>query len=178
MSSLLLALGLIVSAAPADDWVPFEDGRPGGCYQTASGLKYNCSRPSRAETKAKAEAEAAAAIAAAQVEAADPVAELREVRRELEALKRRQAEEDAARARAQAERDAAEASVKEAERRDEQAAMAAYNAIEAAIDSQRLRELDARTQACRASLEARGYRIVGPGACRAPDASYVNCPDC
>jgi hypothetical protein len=172
MSSLLLALGLIVAAAPADDWVPFEDGRPGGCYQTASGLKYNCPRPSRAEVKAKAEADAA------QVEAVDPVAELREVRRELDALKRRQAEEDAARARAQAEREAAEASVKEAERRDEQAAMAAYNAIEAAIDSQRLRELDARTQACRASLEARGYRIVGPGACRAPDASYVNCPDC
>jgi hypothetical protein len=174
MLSLAAALLLILPAASVDDWVPYEDGRPGGCYRTASGLIYNCSRPPRAEVEAakKAAAEAAAAPAA------DPVAELREVRKELEALKRRQAADDAVRAHAEAERLAAEDVVTAAARRDEEAAMAAYNAIEAAMDSKRLRELDARTQACRPSLEKRGYRIVGPGACHAPDGSYVNCPDC
>ena len=55
---------------------------------------------------------------------------------------------------------------------------AAYNAIEAAKDSENLKRLQERTEACRKPLEAKGYVIVGPGACKSPSGVYENCPDC
>jgi chromosome segregation ATPase len=179
----LAALALMFTTLPAvgvrDNWVPYPDGRPGGCYSTPSGLMYSCSRSPKAR---EGEADDPPAIG---TDVVDPVAELREVRRELEALKQRQAEldalraaEDARRAAEEAEREAAARPQREAEQRDLDAAMQAYQAIEGAKDSARLRELEAKTEACRKTLEARGYRIMGPGACRAPDASYVNCPEC
>lgn len=171
MLSLTAALLLLVPAAPVDDWVPYDDGRPGGCYRTASGLLYSCSRTPREPLEAEPALDAT-------TDPADTAAELRAVRRELDALKRRQAEEDARRAREASERLRDEQAAKDAEQRDIDAAMAAYNAIEAAKDSARLRLLDEKTQACRATLEKRGYRVVGPGACRASDGTYVNCPDC
>lgn len=167
MLTLATALLLLAPAAPVDDWVPYDDGRPGGCYRTASGQLYSCSRTPRKVVEA-----------APGAEPADAAAELRAVRRELEALKQRQAEEDARRAREAAELARSEQAAKDAEQRDFAAAMEAYNAIEAAKDSERLRQLDEKTQACRPALEQRGYRIIAPGACRAPDGSYVNCPDC
>jgi chromosome segregation ATPase len=177
------ALALMFATLPAvgvrDNWVPYPDGRPGGCYSTPSGLMYSCSRTPKARERGLGDAPAV------DGEPGDTAAELREVRRELEALKQRQAEldaqraaEDARRAAEEAEREAAARPAREAEQRDLDAAMQAYNAIEGAKDSARLRELEAKTEACRKTLEARGYRIMGPGACRAPDASYVNCPEC
>jgi hypothetical protein len=163
-----VGLSLVLLFAPAvavDEWVPYTDGRPGGCYRSASGLIYGCTPPPRTASEP-------------DVTPVDTAAELREVRRELEALKLRQAAEDARRAREEAERRATDRAQRQSEQRDYDAAMEAYNAIEAAKDSQRLRELGEKTEVCRKALEARGYQIVGPGACRAPDASYVNCPDC
>ena len=168
-SVLFVALLISAPAAAVDDWVPYDDGRIGGCYRTASGVLYSCSRAPRTVDETPATTEG---------DPIDAAVELRAVRRELEALKQRQADEDARREREESERTRGERSAKDAEQRDHAAAMAAYNAIEAAKDSERLRSLDAKTQACRITLEKRGYRIVGPGACQAPDASYVNCPDC
>ena len=179
MLSIVAALLLAAPAVGVDDWVPYEDGRPGGCYRTASGLLYSCSRPSRAETKAAAEAAAQVpAVIEDEAAPADAASELRAVRRELEALKLRQDVEDARRASEMAERDQVERAAKDAEQRDLDAAMTAHNEIEGAKDSERLRLLDEKTQACRGALEKRGFRIVGPGACQAPDETYVNCPEC
>jgi len=52
------------------------------------------------------------------------------------------------------------------------------NAIESAKDSVHLQQLGAKTEACRAKLEARGYKVMGPGACKAQDGVYLNCPEC
>lgn len=177
------ALALMFATTPAvgvrDNWVPYSDGRPGGCYSTPSGLMYSCSRKPK---EREGDGQVTPAVGGEPV---DPATELHEVRRELEALKQRQAEldaqraaEDARRAAEAAEREAATRPQREAEQRDHDAAMQAWQAIEGAKDSARLRELEAKTEACRKTLEARGYRIMGPGACRAPDASYVNCPEC
>ena len=169
----VLALTLwLASVAPVDEWVLHSDGRVGGCYRTESGQLYSCT-PQPDAVVAPADPSGAASIPEA-----DTREELRVVRRELEQLKLRQAEDDARRLREQTELDRAEREEQSAEQRDLDAAMEAYNAIEAAKDSLRLRELDAKTEACRKKLEARGYRIVGPGACKAPDGVFMNCPEC
>ena len=183
----LLAILLLCSAAgvqAVDDFVPHADGRPGGCYRSAKGQLYGCvEAPRRATRNAGQEAEQQADDD--DEDAAEPLsveeatrAEVLALRAELELLKAQQAEDDARRAQADALRSEAERAAQAAEQADVDAAMAAYNAIEAAKDSVRLRELDRKTEGCRRTLEQRGYTVVGPGACRAPDASYVNCPEC
>ena len=168
---LCLALLTVATAAAAvDEFVPFNDGRLGGCYKTAGGQLYNCTRDAAPTRREQTTADAD--------EVQQTRDELQALRAELEQLKRRQAEEDARRALARQRREQALLEAEAAEQADEDAAMQAYNAIEAAKDSERLRQLQEKTEACRASLEKRGFRVVGPGACRAPDGTYVNCPDC
>jgi hypothetical protein len=168
--SCLILLAFATAAAAVDEFVPYNDGRLGGCYKTEGGQLYNCTRDAaparRGETTADAD------------EAQHTREELQALRAELEQLKRKQAEAEARRALARQRREQTLLEAEAAERADEDAAMQAFNAIEAAKDSERLRQLQEKTEACRASLEKRGFRIVGPGACRAPDESYVNCPEC
>lgn len=188
MRPLSLALLLLCFALPAravDEFVPHADGRPGGCYRSPQGQLYGCvgapvrnARDADADADAKADDEEGAAAtdpASSEVATREEVAALRA---ELELLKRQQAEDDARRARALARRAEAERAEQAAEQAEIDAAMAAYNAIEAAKDSERLRTLERKTESCRQALERKGYAIVGPGACKAPDGSYVNCPDC
>lgn len=164
----LVAQAPVAMAVSVDEWVPYTDGRAGGCYRSERGELYNC-------TRAKDDAPAPQDLD-------DPLAQTRaqlaEVQRELDALKQRQAAEDEALASARAEVDAAARAERELEQREIDAAKQAYNEVEAAMDSLRRQALQEKTEACRATLEKRGFRIVGPGACRAPDGSYVNCPDC
>ena len=169
--ALAVWLAALPTAAPAETWVPHTDGRVGGCYRSDNGWLHNC-------TPQPGTAEAEAEPAGAPISKEDARAELRAVKIELERLKQRQAEDDARREREQAERDAVANAAKSTEQREIDAAMAGYNAIEAAKDSVRLRELQARTEACRKPLAARGFKVVGPGACQAKDGTYVNCPDC
>jgi len=167
-------LCLILTASPAaaavDEFVPYDDGRLGGCYKSAGGQLYNCTRdPAKApRDQSTAEAE----------EAQQTREELQALRAELEQLKRKQAQEELRRAELRRRREQAVQEAEAAEQADEEAAMQAFNEIEAAKDSERLRQLQEKTEACRASLEKRGFRVVGPGACRASDGTYVNCPDC
>jgi hypothetical protein len=177
MASWSIALVLsasLLQVQVVDEWVPYPDGRPGGCYRTERGQLYSCTPPPQQE----APPVAATPSEAQQQELLDTKQELAEVRRELEKLKLRQAEDDARRAQEIAEREAAELAAREAEQREQDAAMQAFTEIEIAKDDVRRRELELRTETCRKPLEQRGYRIVGPGACRTRDGSYVNCPDC
>jgi hypothetical protein len=169
----LLCLNLLVFATAAvsvDEFVPYNDGRLGGCYKTAGGQLYNCTRDAAPTRRERTTAEAD--------EAQQTRDELQALRAELEALKQKQAEEEERRALARERREQALLQAEASEQADEDAAMSAYNAIEAAKDSERLRLLQEKTEACRPTLEKRGFRIVGPGACRAPDGAYVNCPEC
>lgn len=170
--ALALWLASAPMVAPVDEWVMHTDGRVGGCYRTSQGQLYSCTPqpevvvPPAEQTGAEPTPES------------DAREELRVVKLELEQLKLRQAEDDARRAQEQAERDAIEHATSSAEQRDNDAAMTAYNAIESAKDSVHLQQLGAKTEACRAKLEARGYKVMGPGACKAQDGVYLNCPEC
>lgn len=170
LALLLLLLSSPLSARErVDDWVPYNDGRLGGCYRTVGGRLYGCTPQRRPAAPPVAPADAAATM---------DNDELATVKLELEALKQRQADEDARRAMERAELDAVANAATAAEQQDIDAALAAYNAIESAKDAQRMRELERRTEACRATIEAKGFRIVAPGACHGPDDSYTNCPEC
>lgn len=186
--ALLVSLLLVALPARAvDQFVPFTDGRLGGCYRTDGGELYNCTRnPGRAgsEKRDKYPDEAAAkpgADGGTDPATADGVAtraEIEQLRRELEALRQERDAELAARAAAREQREQVRRAAQAELQAEEDAAMAAYQAIEGAKDSARLEQLQQQTEACRRTLEKRGYRIVGAGACRAPDGSYVNCPAC
>lgn len=160
-------------AAPVDEWVLHTDGRVGGCYRTASGQLYGCTPQPEAVVAPPTDQ-----LVPEPTLEQDTREELLAVKLELEQLKLRQAEDDARRAREQAERESVENAVKSAEQRDNDAAMAAWNAIESAKDSVHLRQLGEKTEACRNKLEAKGYKIMGPGACKSPDGVYLNCPEC
>lgn len=174
----LLALALMLSGGAAqtqvvDEFVPYTDGRPGGCYRSPRGQLYNCTRPpAQSPFPAPVDPQALAQ------DLADLKEEVALLRAELERATRWQADEDARRAKQASEREAAERAALAAKKREQDEALQLFNEIEAAKDSVRRRELEQRTEACRASLERRGYRVMGPGACRAPDGSFVNCPDC
>jgi uncharacterized protein YceH (UPF0502 family) len=185
-----LVLLLLLLAPPAmaiDEFVPFTDGRLGGCYRTDGGELYNCTRnPGRAGSekhdkypdKDAATPAADAGIDPATADGVATRAEIEALRRELEALRQERDEELAVRAAAREKREEVRRAAQAEVQAEEDAAMAAYNAIEGAKDSARLEQLQQQTEACRRTLEKRGYRIVGAGACRAPDGSYVNCPAC
>lgn len=160
-------------AAPADEWVLHTDGRLGGCYRTERGQLYGCT-PQPDVVVAPLPDQPAAEPSAEQ----DTREELRAVKLELEQLKQRLSKDDARRAQEQAQRATVEDAVKFAEQRDNDAAMEAYNAIESAKDSMHLRTLGEKTEACRKKTEAKGYKVMGPGACKAPDGVYTNCPEC
>ena len=173
--SVLLALAASAQL-PADEFVPFTDGRLGGCYKTPAGELYGCTRPARRiDETVLAPEKSAAAPAGAQE---DPASELARVKAELEELKARQALDDAQRELQRRERLRDRDRLAAQEAADEAAAMAAFNAIEAAKDSENLKRLQEKTEACRASLEKRGYTIVGPGACKSAAGVYENCPEC
>ncbi len=183
MLAVAIWFGGAFAATPTDDWVPYTDGRFGGCYRTEAGKLYNCTRKPRQidETITAPEDGEEEPPPAADDEVEATRQQLRAVQRELADLKRRQAEDDARRAheqRAQAAAEAAEREAQAAEQRDIDAAMAAYNAIEGAKDSENLRLLQEKTEKCRASLQAKGFRVVGPGACQSQDGVYLNCPEC
>jgi hypothetical protein len=168
---ITIALLSIAASAAADEWLPYTDGRVGGCYEDARGELHSCTPQPEAAVFPSDEPDPPAAELAAQEQ-------LREVRLELEALKLRQAADDARRAQEDAARLDAERDAKAAEQRDRAAAMQAYNEIEAAMDGERRKALELKTEACRGTIEAKGYRIMAPGACRAPDGTYTNCPEC
>lgn len=181
LSALLLLLPSLPASA-VDEFLPYTDGRLGGCYKTEGGQLYNCTRnPPKAGSRTVKQidtekdddddgvAETDAVVTRAEVEA---------LRRELQALKQERAEEQALSAAARGRRERTERDAQALAQADEDAAMAAYNAIESAKDSERLEELQRQTEACRRTLEKGGYRIIGAGACRAPDGIYVNCPAC
>lgn len=176
MVALQIAL-LIVGASPLDEFVPYEDGRLGGCYRTPAGKLYNCTRDAKRinETVRGPDPNAPPVP---QAEDADARVELRRVQAELEELKRRQAADDARRQIAELDAARSEREKRAASQADEDAALAAYNAIEAAKDSANLKRLNEKTESCRATLEAKGYVIVAPGACKSPSGDYENCPDC
>ena len=181
MQATMLAVWLGFSAlaeAPVDEFVPYTDGRFGGCYQTSSGQLYGCTRAPRKIDETQVAPEETAPAADSDLSDADAREELRRVRLELEDLKQRVAVEEARRASERLERDSASAAVNAAEQRDLDAAMAAYNAIESAKDSQNLKRLQEKNDACRGKLEAKGYTVLGPGACKSPSGVYENCPDC
>ena len=165
-------------AAPVDEFVPFTDGRFGGCYKAADGRLYSCTRPPRKIDETRLSPEEAQAQADDSLSEESAREELRRVRLELEDLKRRMAIEEARRESERLERESAANAVSVEEQRDIDAAMAAYNAIEAAKDSQNLKRLQEKSEACRAKLEAKGYTLLGPGACKSPAGVYENCPDC
>jgi hypothetical protein len=173
----LLLARAAMAEAPLDEFVPYTDGRLGGCYKTPAGKLYNCSRAPRRidETVLAPEKPEAPAPKAEDTDARE---ELERMRLELEELKRRQAADDARREVERLDAERIEREARAARQRDEDAAMAAYNAIEAAKDSENLKRLEEKTEACRAQLEAQGYSIVGPGACKSPSGVYENCPDC
>jgi hypothetical protein len=182
---LVLLCCLSFPAAAVDEFVPHQDGRTGGCYRSANGQLYNCvelpataadpaAAPAREDERDEDDDGKGDDVAAPL----DPRVELQALRQELEKLKQQQAADDLRRALTRQRREQAARDKDAAEQAELDAAMAAYNAIEAAKDSQRLQQLEQKTQACRAALERKGYRIVGAGACRAPDGSYVNCPEC
>lgn len=170
--ALTLWLASAPMAAPVDEWVMHTDGRIGGCYRTAQGQLYSCTPQPDVVVPPTDQA------GTEPTPASDAREELRVLKLELEQLKLRQAEDDARRAQEQAERDAIDHATRSAQQRDNDAAMAAYNAIESAKDSVHLQQLGEKTEACRAKLAARGYKVVGPGACKAPDGVYLNCPEC
>lgn len=172
-------LGLAAWAeAPVDEFVPFTDGRFGGCYKDPNGRLYSCTRPPRKIDETSVEPEDAQAAGDDSLSEEGAREELRRVRLELEELKRRMAIEDARRESERRERETAANAVSAEEQRDIDAAMAAYNAIEAAKDSENLKRLQQKSEACRARLEAKGYTLLGPGACKSPAGVYENCPDC
>jgi len=170
--ALAIWLASAPMATPVDEWVMHTDGRVGGCYRTGRGRLYSCTPqpevvvPPEDQTGPEPTPES------------DASEELRVVKLELEQLKLRESEDDARREQEQAERDAVERATRSADQRDNDAAMAAYNAIESAKDSVHLQQLGAKTEACRSQLEARGYKIMGPGACKAQNGVYLNCPEC
>lgn len=174
---ILLVPAAAMAEAPLDEFVPYTDGRLGGCYRTPAGKLYNCSREPRRIDETVLAPEPGT-VAPTGNEDPDAREELRRVRLELEELKRRQAADDARREVARLDAERAQREAHAAEQRDIDAAMAAYNAIEAAKDSENLKRLQEKTEACRKPLEARGYSIVGPGACKSPSGAYENCPDC
>jgi len=174
MFAFLLALAA-PAQLPADEFVPYTDGRLGGCYKTPAGELYGCTRPARRIDETKLAPEAAKDAAASDE---DPATELARVKAELEELKQRQALDDAQRELQRSERLRERDRLAAQDAADEAAAMAAYNAIEAAKDSENLERLQERTEACRGALEKKGYTIVGPGACKSPAGVYENCPDC
>ena len=173
----LLAPAVAMAEAPLDEFVPYTDGRLGGCYQTPAGKLYNCSRAPRRIDETVIEPETPPPPAF-EAEDADAREELKRVRAELEELKRRQAADDARRELERLNAARAEREARAARQREEDAAMAAYNAIEAAKDSENLKRLQEKTEACRAKLEAQGYSVVGPGACKSSGGVYQNCPEC
>lgn len=175
---LLLTLAL-PAEAPVDEFVPYTDGRFGGCYKTPAGKLYHCTRPPKRIDEAHIEADEDAAPTGDDSLSEDGAREeLRRVRIELEELKRRLAIEDARRESERLEQQRSKDALTAAEQRDNDAAMAAYNAIESAKDSINLKRLEEKTNACRKQLEAKGYAIIGPGACKSPSGVYENCPDC
>jgi hypothetical protein len=172
-------LGLASMAeAPVDEFVPFTDGRFGGCYKDGNGRLYSCTRPPRKIDETSVQPEDASAAGDDSLSEEGAREELRRVRLELEEHKRRMALEDARRESERLERESVARAASAGEQRDIDAAMAAYNAIEAAKDSQNLKRLQQKTEACRARLEAKGYTLLGPGACKSPTGVYENCPDC
>jgi CO/xanthine dehydrogenase Mo-binding subunit len=172
-------LGLASMAeAPVDEFVPFTDGRFGGCYKDGNGRLYSCTRPPRKIDETSVQPEDASTAGDDSLSEEGAREELRRVRLELEELKRRMALEDARRESERLERESVARAASAGEQRDIDAAMAAYNAIEAAKDSQNLKRLQQKTEACRARLEAKGYTLLGPGACKSPTGVYENCPDC
>lgn len=176
MLALLLALAVPAESA-LDEFVPYTDGRLGGCYKSPAGKLYNCTREPRRIDETKLAPEPGS-LPAQKAEDTDAREELRRVTAELEELKRRQAADDARREMAERDAARAERDKRAATQAEEDAAMAAYNAIEAAKDSQNLKRLNEKTEGCRAKLEAKGYTIVAPGACKSPSGVYENCPDC
>jgi hypothetical protein len=176
---LLLTLAL-PAEAPVDEFVPYTDGRFGGCYKTPAGKLYNCTRPPRKidETSVEPDEDAPPGSADDSLSEDGAREELRRVRIELEDLKRRLAIEDARRESERREQQRGKDAITAAEQRENDAAMAAYNAIESAKDSVNLKRLEDKTNACRTQIEAKGYVILGPGACKSPGGVYENCPDC
>lgn len=176
MRTVLLTLMLLMSCpAWADEFVPYTDGRAGGCFINRTGFMHGCTpQPAQPPTIIHAPAREI------RVPVEDPRLrrELEETRRQLDAVQQQQREEQAIR-----EFEVAQ----ERARRNEE--IRAYNAEVAAIEHEaqqraaarepgRIRQLSKKTEGCREKLKEMGYTVVGPGACKKEDGTYVNCPAC
>jgi hypothetical protein len=154
---LLLLLVLPVGAA---QFVPYTDGRKGGCFITARGHMFGCTPqpPSQDELRLREE--------------------LKHTRQERDALLRERQAEEARRAYEAAREQARVNAEIEAYNREVDAHNARVQKAKGARDVERHEALSRKSESCREKLARIGYKVVGAGACKTEDGTYVTCPAC
>jgi hypothetical protein len=165
------ALAAVCAPALAASWIPYTDGRMGGCFLSDQGVMFGCTpQPPTAAPPPIRET--------VYVENPRTQRELEATRRELDAVRAHQQQEQNQRNYEAAQRTAQRNAEIEAHNREVEAWNAEVRRQEGVRDSRRIQALSKKTESCREQLAKVGYKVVGPGACKTADGVYVTCPGC
>jgi hypothetical protein len=146
---------LLSTSARADRWEPYPDGRPGGCFVNANGLRFDCRNRSPFARPPKAGHEQVL------VRSGNTLV-LRE------GPKVEYAPGTPANLRSQVVR-----------AEDYQAEQARQRRLQnAPAERERIRAIEQRSEGCAGALAKLGFTVKQGGICRKEDASFVSCPPC
>ena len=165
----------------ADTFLPYTDGRAGGCFVSRTGFMYGCTPQPPAALPPNRRSAAPIPDERLMRENAMLRDELRAQQDEAEQIARRAAHLAAeanaiiAEKRAEDERAAAVLRHRAAEQFAAQRAALAQQAIE---ERQQLLRIEKEVLSCKEQLAQRGYTVVAGNACKKSSGAYVTCPPC
>lgn len=162
VSVLLLAAA---GAARADTWVPYTDGRVGGCWINNVGFMYGCTpqpaKPAPAPYRRSAPTE--------RTVYRDRVIERGPTQAQVDRAIQRAIDD---------QYDAQDRARYQQEWERQQALRRQRIRQGAEADSKRITALVKRTESCKEELADMGFKVMSGGACMDKTGAFVNCPAC